>query len=99
MHYAKLTKLSDNVTLLRTNEMDGLFFEVPVVGKSFVITGQAINPKASVRLIYTSKVKRIELKGEKTIVLTTQNSVYQVDLTGAETFSLNDNKVAINGHS
>lgn len=70
----KLTKLSDNQNALRTNEVIGITDELPVVGKSFVMTGEGL--EFGTRMIWTSEVMKLNEDGS----FNTQNSVYKVEV-------------------
>jgi hypothetical protein len=80
MYKATLTKISDNKNALRTTQMEGVFFEIPAINRSFRIIGEAISQGCSGRLIYTSKVQRIHVEDEQTANIFTLNSVYEIKL-------------------
>ena len=54
----KLTKLSKNENELRTNSMEGEFWDPPIRGKRFAIIGEGI--EFGDRVIYTSIVKEVK---------------------------------------
>lgn len=80
MFVGKLTKLSDNINALRTNEVFGAFTEKPELGQSFVLTGESLEDKSPgmARRVWTSLVETIEIVDETEIVFKTLNSQYKL---------------------
>lgn len=79
----KLTKLSNNVNALRTNEVIGKADNLPVIGESFVMTSKPLDPNAAIRLIRTSPVKYISGNmNPDHYIIHTENSTYLIEVLG-----------------
>lgn len=63
---------------IRTSTVKGDCEGLPVLGESFVIIADAIQPGAMARRVNTSAVKGIEYELDGTITITTENSVYRL---------------------
>ena len=84
MYDLTLKKLESTHNNLRTDEVQGLAPELPVVGKRFFMYADPINPIASQRYINTSSVKEIQRKGEDLIVKTENSTYILFDIKKAE---------------
>lgn len=78
-----LTKIESNHTNLRTNEIEGLTLELPVVGKGFNMSGEPLDKNMSVRVINTTEIKEVEQNGDE-YTFKTLNSTYNVKVLGTE---------------
>ncbi len=71
----RLTKVSDNINGLRTNEVVGDAYALPQVGHSFCLYSEALeNPEEYVRQVITSTVQKLLPDGFRTL-----NSVYKLE--------------------
>lgn len=75
MYYGLLRKIETNHQRLRTETVQGDFEKLPVVGESFVIASEPLDPAATIRIVTTSVVQKIEQRGYD-ITFHTLNSVY-----------------------
>lgn len=82
-YVVKLTKLSDNQNSLRTNEVEGISDELPVIGRPFRLVANPIVEGADARLVITSEIKNIE-KTENQYVFNTLNSQYKLEILSEE---------------
>lgn len=77
----RLTKLSKNENALRTSDIIGNFTKLPTIGESFVIVNdKPLNTLGSNRVVWTSIVKEISSKEENKYEITTENSVYLLEV-------------------
>jgi len=76
-----LEKIMSTHRNLRTNTMQGIFSEFPVLGKTFIIQGEGLN--FGNRMIYTTPVKEITQVGtdeenREYVLFKTANSTYKI---------------------
>lgn len=78
MYYATLKKIESTHNNLRTETVDGLIPDIPVVGSNFFMySSQTITPDTNIRHIYTTPVKEVRVNAENgDIVFRTENSLY-----------------------
>jgi len=77
----KLTKLSQNVNALRTDDIEGEFENLPTIGEHFIIINdEPINPIASGRIVRTSKIEEIRSEKENQYEFDTENSTYLLEI-------------------
>jgi hypothetical protein len=78
MYYVTLTKIESTHNNLRTNEVNGLAVELPVVGSAFFMySSEILTEGTNVRHIHTSEIKDVKSDMETgEIVFRTQNSLY-----------------------
>lgn len=76
----KIVKVSDNENELRTNSMEGVFEDLPKVGRSFIIIGEGLTPGLPNRIITTSPVTEV-VTIKKGYRIYTTFSVYELELT------------------
>lgn len=71
-------------TALRTDTIIGNAEQPPVVGKSFMMVGSALDPamKAGIRLITTSPVVNLSIKEKVYVIETETGSVYTIEVLG-----------------
>jgi len=81
IYKVKLKKIKSNHKNLRTEEVEGQTLTLPEVGKAFVLVGEALNPEADYRSVYTTEIKHVEKMGES-YRFNTQNSIYHLDVLG-----------------
>jgi hypothetical protein len=75
-----LYKVESNHNRVRTNEMEGFFFDLPFPGQCFQIFGQSLelkDPEAK-RIIRTSLVQSVTLVEKDFVELKTLNSTYRL---------------------
>ena len=81
-----LTRINSSHKNLRTDEIEGLFQEIPVVGQRFRIAGEPLDKASSVRLVITSPVEEVRLHPEKgSLEFWTGNSHYGLQLQDMDT--------------
>ena len=73
----KLLKLQSTHNNLRTNEIDGECIDLPEIGQSFILLGEALNPDAKVRAIRTTPVQELKKEGN-VMTFKTLNSIYEL---------------------
>lgn len=81
MYYATLKRIESNHNNVRTDTVDGLIPELPVVGKPFFMySEEVLTPDTNIRSIYTfSEVVEVKFNEENgDIVFRTQNSLYAI---------------------
>lgn len=80
MYYCTLKKIESTHNNLRTEVVQGLVPELPVVGKSlFMYSKEILTPNTNVRHILTSRIKEVTISDKNgDIVFRTENSLYEL---------------------
>ncbi len=76
----RLTKLLSTHSNLRTDVIEGRCDSLPKEGRDFFMTAPPLDPKAVVREIHTTKVKKVKWDIMKSAIFVTKNSTYQIDV-------------------
>ena len=79
----KMTKVYRDNNLeggLRTNEVVGICYELPTIGKSFLMHAESIEIKDGFRQVTTSRVKTVEQNGNVFNIETESNSKYTIEV-------------------
>lgn len=76
-HRVTLTKLESDHNNLRTSVIEGTCQAMPRVNESFRMLAEALEISAGVRIIVTSRVKKVTKK-EGSYIFETQNSRYML---------------------
>ena len=71
----KLVQMTSNHKQVRTKEIVGDFFEVPVEGRTFIIYSEPLTKGTSIRILSTSLISKVINLGDS-YFFTTQNSEY-----------------------
>jgi hypothetical protein len=78
MYYVTLKKIESTHSNVRTDQINGLATELPVVGQQFFMySSEVLTEGTNVRHIHTSEIKDVKVDAQTgEIVFRTQNSLY-----------------------
>lgn len=78
IYQVKLKKIESTHNNVRSNEINGVCYELPKVGSSFMLlSSETLTPDTNLRQIVTSEITEVrEFDGE--IIFRTRNSLYSI---------------------
>lgn len=76
LYVGKLFKINSNHDNVRTDTMEGLATELPVVGKGFNLYGGALELKVGIRGLFTTSIEELTQLSNGTVLFRTRNSTY-----------------------
>ncbi len=76
---ATLYRIDSTHDIIRTSEIPGCFESPPKEGREFLIFGEPLDGKADLRMVRTSRIKKVETEGD-VIRFWTQNSEYRLEV-------------------
>jgi len=81
MYKGTLTKLNTKTENhnLRTDNVEGIFEDLPAIGQGFLLIGESLTPEKDSRLVTTSIIKEIMIKDKNKMKFQTLNSTYELD--------------------
>jgi len=74
-----LTKIRSNHECLRTDVIEGKAPALSEIGDTFVLFSKSLDPRGSIRMVQTTKVKSIE-QIDNVYQFNTENSVYKLEV-------------------
>lgn len=88
----KLTKVSNNINDMRTNEIIGRLGDIPQVGHSITIISEPLDPRATARLFQSSPITKIlpsilinnDENQKREPFYATENSIYRLENLNCE---------------
>lgn len=80
LYKVELEKVKNDHDRLRTDKIEGVTRELPVVGKSFILLGEGL--EFGTRCVNTSPVKEVSKDGHKYTIKTESGSIYSVSFLG-----------------
>jgi hypothetical protein len=75
----RLSNISSNHTMLRTNRVEGVTESLPQKGSIFIMLAQALDPRFQLRRVNTSQIESVEVCEGK-YIFKTSNSVYELEI-------------------
>lgn len=79
----KLTKIESNHGNLRTNEVEGLSWDLPTIGDNFSVIGDSLTEGMDARVVTTTEIKSVE-HFDTHCIFKTLNSTYKLEILGTE---------------
>jgi hypothetical protein len=83
VYEVRLTRVESNHNRIRTDSVEGMTSELPVVGKSFCLIGESLTEGMNARLVTTSKITKVDQNGDE-YTFNTLNSTYKIEVLGTE---------------
>lgn len=87
MYTVNLRKIESTHENLRTDTVVGLAPNLPQRGKQSFMYSEPLNKESDLRYIHTSIVKKVKFTENGSIVLWTQNSIYELTNITKETYN------------
>lgn len=75
----RLTKIKSNHQNLRTDVIEGVTQELPVLGSSFRLIGESLTPGMDARFVHTTEIQFVEKMGNG-YIFNTANSTYKLEV-------------------
>lgn len=73
-------RIANNHTRLRTDEVTGTTKKLPKKGEIFVMAAKPLDPKASGRIVNTSRVERVVKNNDTYTIYTESGSIYMIEI-------------------
>ncbi len=76
----KLTKIKSNHSILRTNDVIGIVYSLPIVGSRFAMKAASLDKTKGIRWVETSEILSVDLQEDDSWKIITRNSEYRLEV-------------------